>query len=82
MVMDSLGIDVGASDSDNMQTFKKMTVDTGVFTYAELVVRFRTLSKLGTCQGLAVCAEDYARRIAKEEEIDQGYFWFKEKGEF
>ena len=35
MVMDSLGIDVGASESDNMKTFKKMTVDTEVFTYAE-----------------------------------------------
>ncbi len=31
--MDTLGIDVGASDSANMKTFKKMTVDTGVFTY-------------------------------------------------
>jgi len=29
----TLGIDVGVSDSDNMKTFKKMTVDTGVFTY-------------------------------------------------
>ena len=39
----TLGIDVDAS---NMKTFKRMTVDTGVFTYAELVVWFRTLSKL------------------------------------
>ncbi len=42
--MNSPGIDVGASDSDNMKTFKKMTVDTGVFTYDELVVWFETLS--------------------------------------
>ena len=82
MVMDSLGIDVGASESDNMQTFKKMTVDTGVFTYDELVVWFRTLSKLRTCQGLAVCAEDYARRLVTEDEMDQGYYWLKQKDEF
>ncbi len=47
--MDTLGIDVGASDSDNMKTFKKMTVDTGVFTYAELVVWFRMLSNIRGC---------------------------------
>ena len=34
--MDTLGIDVGASGSDNMKTFKKITVDTKVFTYDEL----------------------------------------------
>ena len=38
--MDSLGIDVDASDSDNMKTFNKMTVDTGVFTYVELVAEY------------------------------------------
>ncbi len=65
MVMDSLGIDVGASDSDNMKTFKKMTVDTGVFMYAELVAWFRILSKLRNCHGMAVCAEDYACRLAE-----------------
>ena len=61
--MDLLGIDVDALDSDNMKTFKKMTVDIGVFTYDELVVWFRTLSKLRNCQGMAVCAEDYAHRL-------------------
>jgi hypothetical protein len=35
--MDTLGIDVDASESDNMKTLKKMTVDTKVFTYDELV---------------------------------------------
>jgi hypothetical protein len=44
VVMNSLGIDVDASDSDNMKNFQKMTVDTGVFTYNELVVWFETLS--------------------------------------
>jgi hypothetical protein len=65
-----------------MKTFKKMTVDTGVFTYAEFVVWFRTLSKLRNCQGMTVCAEDYAYRLVKEDEMDQGYFWFKEKEGF
>ena len=77
MVMDSLGIDVDALDSDNMKTFKKMTVDTGVFTYAELVVWFRTLSKLSNCRGLAVCAEEYAHRLVVEGEMDQGRYWLK-----
>ena len=40
VVMGTLEIDVGASDSDNTKTFKKMTVDTGVFTYDELVAWF------------------------------------------
>jgi len=80
--MDSLGIDVDASDSDNMQTFKKMTVDTGVFTYDELVVWFRTLSKLRNCQGMAGSAEEYARRLVQEDEMDQGYYWLKRKEEF
>ena len=44
--MDSLGIDVGASDSDNMRTFKRVTVSTEVFTYEEVVVWFRMLSGL------------------------------------
>ena len=35
MVMDSLGIDVDASDSDNMRTFKRVTVGTEVFKYEE-----------------------------------------------
>ena len=37
--MDTLGIDVGASDSDNMTTFKKMTVDPGAFRYEEVPSR-------------------------------------------
>ena len=41
--MDSLGIDVGASDSDNLRTFKKVTVSTEEFTYDEVVVWFRML---------------------------------------
>ena len=49
MVMDSLGIDVGASDSDNMRTFKRETVSTEVFKYEEVVVWFRMLSKISKC---------------------------------
>ena len=60
MVMDTLGIDVGASASDNLKTFKKITVDTKEFTYGELVVWFQTLSKLSACRGMAACAEEYA----------------------
>ena len=56
--MDSLGIDVDASDSDNMRTFKKVTVSTEVFKYDEVVVWFRMLSKISKCQGLAACVED------------------------
>ena len=66
--MDSLGIDVGALDSDNMRTFKRVTVSTEVFKYDEAVVVFRMLSKISKCQGLAVCAEDYAHRIVVEDE--------------
>ena len=59
MVMDSLGIDVDASDSDNMRTFKKVTVSTEEFTYDEVVVWFRMLSKISKCQGLAANAKDW-----------------------
>ena len=82
MVMDSLGIDVGASDSDNMRTFKRVTVSTEVFTYEEVVVWFRMLSKISKCQGLAACAEEYAHRLVVDDEMDQGRYWLKEKEEF
>ena len=82
MVMDSLGIDVDASDSDNMRTFKRVTVSTEVFTYEELVVWFRMLSKISKCQGLAACAEEYAHRLVVEDEMDQGRYWPIEKEEF
>ena len=73
--MDSLGIDVGALDSDNMRTFKRVTVSTEVFTYEELVVWFRMLSKISKCQGLAACAEDYAQRLVVEDERNEGRHW-------
>ena len=82
MVMDSLGIDVGASDSDNMRTFKKVTVSTEVFKYEEVVIWFRMLSKISKSQGLAACAEEYAHRLVVEDEMDQGRYWIKEKEEF
>ena len=75
MVMDSLGIDVDASDSDNMRTFKKVTVSTEEFTYDEVVVWFRMLSKISKCQGLAACAEDYAQRLVVEDERNEGRHW-------
>ena len=82
MVMNSLGIDVDASDSDNMKTFKKMTVDTGVFTYDELVVWFETLSKLSNRRTMAGCAKEYAQRIVEEDGMDRGRDWLKEKEEY
>jgi hypothetical protein len=80
--MNSLGIDVGASDSDNMTNFKKMTVDTEKFTYDELVVWFETLSKLRNCSGMAACAKEYARRIVEDDGLDQGRYWLDEKEEY
>ena len=82
MVMDSLGIDVGASDSDNMRTFKKVTVSTEVFKYEEVVIWFRMLSKISNSQGLAACAEEYARKLVVEDEMDHGRYWLIEKEEF
>ena len=75
--MDTLGIDVDAEASDNMKTFKKITVDTKEFTYDELVVWFQTLSKLSACRGMAACAEEYAHRIVVEDEMDLGRYWLK-----
>ena len=80
--MNSLGIDVGASDSDNMKNFEKMTVDTEKFTYDELVVWFETLSKLRNCSGMAACAKEYAQRIAEDDGLDQGRYWLGEKEEY
>ena len=81
MVMDTLGIDVDASESDNMKTFKKMTLDTKAFTYGELVVWFQMLSKLSDCRGLAVCAAEYAHRLIVEDEMDQGRYWLNAEKE-
>ena len=39
--MDTLGIDVDATDGDNLNTFKRMNNETGEFTYDEVVVWFR-----------------------------------------
>ena len=40
------------------------------------------LSKISNCQGLPVRAEEYAHRLVVDDEIDQGRYWLKEKGEF
>ncbi len=58
----TLGIDVDATDGDNLRTFKRMNHETDEFTYEAIVVWFRLLSKKGKCQGLADCAGEYARR--------------------
>ena len=61
--MDSLEIEVDASDSDNMKTLKRMKNGTWEFTYGEVVVWLQMLSKICKCQGLADRAEDYATRL-------------------
>ena len=80
--MDTLGIDVDATDGDNLNTFKRMNNETGEFTYDEVVVWFRMLSRRGKCQGLADCAEEYAQRLVTEGEMNQGCWWLDESKEF
>ena len=65
-----------------MKTFKKMTVDTGVCTYDELVVWFETLSKLSNRRTMAGCAKEYAQRIVEEDGMDRGRDLLKEKEEY
>ncbi len=81
VVMDTLGIDVDATDGDNLSTFKRMNNETGEFTYGEVAVWFRygfvcMLSKRGKmpgkCQRWAVCAEDYPQRLATDGMMNQG----------
>ena len=43
--MDSLGIEVDASDSDNMKTLQRMKNETGEFTYNEVVARLGPYSR-------------------------------------
>ena len=82
MVMDTLGIDVGALDSANMKTFKRMTMDTKKFTYEEAVVWLVTLSKISDCGGLGECAETYAQQLVVDEERKQGRMWLETPTEF
>ena len=79
--MGSLGIEVGASDSDNMKTLQRMKNETGEFTYNEVVVWLQMLNKIGKCQGLADRAE-YAHRPVVDEEKNQGWLWLREPEEF
>ncbi len=44
--MDTLGIDVDATAGDNAKTFKKMTNETGAFTYTEIAAWFKALSRI------------------------------------
>ena len=82
--MGTLGIDVGVLDSDNMKAFKRMTVNTKKLTYAEGGAWLVTLSKISDdCdEGLAECAEEYAQRLAVDEERKQGWMWLEEPPEF
>ena len=78
--MDTLGIDVDDTDGDNLNTFKRMNNETGEFTYDEVVVWFRMLSRRGKCQGLADCAEEYAQRLVADGEMNQGWSWLEVLG--
>ena len=80
--MDTLGIDVGASVSDNTQTFKRMTNETKAFKYDEVVVWFQALSKKSECTGLSDCAEEYAQKLVEDEEKNQGWLWLDEPQEY
>ena len=44
VVVNPLGIEVGASDSGNMKTFKRINAATGVVTYEAVVVWFEVLA--------------------------------------
>ena len=66
--MDTLGINFGASG--NLKTFKRMTVDTRVLTYGEVVVWRKILSQIEECPGLGDRAEDIAQRLVVDEQRD------------
>ena len=80
--METLGIDVAASSSDNRKTFKRMNVDTRVFTYDEIVKWMRTLSLISECQGSADYARDIAERTVVDDDMKNGYLWLIEKEDF
>ena len=80
--MDSLGMDVAASSSDNRKTFKRMNVDTRVFTYEEIVAWLQTLSLISECQGLADYAREIAQRTVVDDDMNSGYLWLIEKEDF
>ena len=80
--METLGIDVAASSSDNRKIFKRMNVDTRVFTYDEIVEWMQTLSLIRECQGLADYARDIAQRTAVDDDMNSGYLWLIEKEDF
>ena len=67
-VMNTVGIEVGALDSDNMRSFKRVTVGTGCSCYGEVAVWFHMLSKISNCKGLVhvVRAKEYAYRPVVE----------------
>ena len=56
----ALGIHPNATMEENVAGFKPMNVNTGEFTYGDLVVWLQTLSKIGRCPGLGASAEEYA----------------------
>ncbi len=75
MVVDTLGTDVGASVSDNAKTFKRMTNETGAFTYEGVIVWLKVLSRISEWPGLSACAEEYAQRLAEDDEENKGWLW-------
>ena len=73
--MDTLGIDVDATDGDNLNTFKRMNNETGEFTYGEVRSRMvsdaeqeRQMQRLGRmCGGIRATTR---RRRRDESRVD------------
>ena len=80
-VVGTLGIGVSASDSDNMGTFKGMTVDTGVFTCKVVVTWLKGYAEPDQhimYKGLGDRAEDHALKL-EDDERNQGWMWLDAK---
>ncbi len=59
-----------------------MTMETGEFSYPEVVAWLTLLSSVSKCQGMTLRAEEYAQRLVVDEAMDKGRYWLKEKKEY
>ena len=75
LMRSALGITVGASLEDNIAGFQPMTMETGEFSYPEVVAWLMLLSSVSKCQGMALRAKEYAQRIVVDEEMTRGELW-------
>ena len=67
LLRSALGITVGASLEDNIAGFQPMTMETGEFSYQEVVAWLMLLSSVTKCQGMALRAKEYAQRLVVDE---------------